>query len=164
MSYKEHALKEFELAGWYDPATEKYNDDMQGWVCTQVLELLDVFASHGHSGFSASYAVNLFTTLAKFGLVTPLTGEDVEWGEPQGESGYQQNKRLTSVFRDADGRAYDLDAVVHWEWYEREDGEMDKMTFYKGGHKEYIEFPYTQGTPRMVFVPTDKFPNEQLEK
>ena len=133
---------------------------MQKMLCTQVLELLDLFASHGHSGFSAPHAVQLFTKLAAFKLIAPLTGEDDEWNQPSDRDFEAvQNNRLSSVFKDADGRAYDIDGRVYWEWCKNEEGDVFKSYFHKGGDKFYIEFPYVQKKAVAVFVPSDEYPN-----
>ena len=107
-NYRTHAEREFKAAGW-----DFEKDAMQKMMCEQVLELLDLFASHGHSGFSAPYAVNLFKKLALFEPIVPITGEDWEWNEV-GE-GVFQNKRCSHVFRQADrfdGQAYDIEGKV----------------------------------------------------
>ena len=160
MSYIKHAKKEFHLAGWTDE-NGKYECDMQKLMCDQVLELLEVFGTHGHSGSSFGYAISLFDKLARFKLITPLTGNDNEWMDRDGD--YLQNKRLSSVFKDADGKAYDIDGRIYWEWYKNEEGEVYKSHFSKGGDRFYIEFPYTQDKPVEVFCPTDDYPNEVIK-
>ena len=114
MGYKEHAIKEFEYAGWLKDG--KYNDNMQELMCTQVLELLDKFAEHGHSGSSAPYALNLFNKLAKFKPITNLTFQNSEWGESYSNGDnteHYQNKRNSSVFKDGeDGKPYFIDAHI----------------------------------------------------
>lgn len=134
MSYKEHAEREFKAAGW-----DLDSDKMQKLMCDQVLELLELFSKHGHSGSSAPYAINLFTTLAKFEPIVPLTGEDSEWrdcsygGEPK-----WQNSRCGHVFKDSDGKAYDCNGIVF----------KDKSGGYftSGKSRVYIDFPYTPKT------------------
>lgn len=144
MSYKTHALLEFQAAGWCD-VDGKFSDDMQELMCNQVLELLDKFAEHGHSGSTAPYAINLFSTLAKFEPVVPLTGEDWEWNEVG--DGCYQNKRCSRVFKQADrfdGQAYDLEAVIFWEWWtDPETGEKSKTYFTNSDSRKPITFPYT---------------------
>ena len=159
MSYATHAKKEFMLAGWMDK-DGNFECEMQKLMCDQVLELLEVFASHGHSGSSYGYAVSLFEKLAKFKLITPLTGEDSEWHEC-GEGTFQ-NIRLSSVFKDSENKPYDIDGRVYWEWYKNEEGEVYKSHFSKGGDRFYIEFPYEQKPAIEVFSPTDEYPNEEL--
>lgn len=118
MSYKEHAMTEFRAAGWVDE-DGKFCDEMQSLICNDVMELLEVFSAHGHSGSSAPYAINMFTKLAKFEPLVPLTGEDWEWNDVS-EIGsgdpHWQNKRCSHVFKDNDGNAYDINGKVFWEW------------------------------------------------
>ena len=158
-SYTAHAKNEFKLAGWTDEEG-KYNCDMQELMCNQVIELLEVFSTHGHSGSSYGYAVSLFEKLAKFKLITPLTGNDNEWHEVG--NGVFQNIRLSSVFKDAEGKPYDIDGRIYWDWVKDEDGTMRKSHFSKGGDRFYIEFPYEQKEPVEVFSPTDDYPNENI--
>lgn len=152
MSYKEHAQLEFQAAGWTNE-DGKFDDDMQELLCTQVLELLDLFSEHGHSGSTAPYAIKLFTKLAKFEPISPLTGEDWEWTKLDYDNDVTyQNKRHSSVFKDADGRAYDIDGKIFWEWveYELEPDEQGypgtrkyKSYFTNRDSRVYIDFPYT---------------------
>lgn len=158
MGYKEHAELEFKAAGWVN-SDGKFNDDMQELMCNQILELLELFSSHGHSGSSAPYAINLFEKLAKFEPIVPLTGEDWEWTElGYDDNTYYQNKRCSHVFKDKDGKAYDIDGKVFWEWYER-DLEKDeagypgiktfKSYYTSKDSRVYIDFPYT---PKKEYV------------
>lgn len=163
MSYKDHAKREFFLAGWTDK-DGKFECDMQKMLCDQVGELLDLFSKHGHSGSSAPYAINLFEKLANFKLIVPLTGKDDEWCDRQNGCGTStQNNRLSSVFKLPDGRAYDIDGRLYWNWCKDETSKPYKSHFTKGGDRFYIKFPYEQQKPVYVFEPTDEFPNETLE-
>lgn len=104
---------------------------IQKWCTKCVLELLDVFKNQGHSNFSAHYVVGLFDTLVDFKPLTPLTGEDDEWEE---NYGCLQNKRCSSVFKEPDGRVYDIDY-----WYMK--GE-DGTCFGNNNTMQDIVFPY----------------------
>lgn len=152
MSYRSYAELEFKASGWMNE-DGIFDDDMQELLCTQVLELLELFSTHGHSGTTAQYAINLFEKLAKFEPLAPLTGEDWEWGELDYSDDMQyQNKRCSHVFKDSDGRAYDTQGKVFWEWAERplDEDEEDypgvskfKSHFTSGDSRVYIDFPYT---------------------
>lgn len=153
-----HANQEFRAAGW---TTEdgSFKDEMQGLMCSQVLELLELFASHGHSGSSAPYAISLFEKLAKFDPIVPLTGEDWEWNEIcDGRTDnitVYQNKRCIHVFKQADrfdGQPYDIQGKVFWEWYDGElmedeegfPGKRQFKSFYTSSESfTPITFPYT---------------------
>jgi hypothetical protein len=145
------------------------NDPEDGpnrWLAEGTLELLKVFAEQGHSGSSAPYAVALFEKLAMWKPIAPLTGEDDEWNEVDG--GSAQNRRNSSVFKGEDGQAYWSGGRVFWEWYthpEIDDGKPYKSYYTGRGSRVNIEFPWTQpDKPEYVFVPTEEFPNEELDQ
>jgi hypothetical protein len=139
MSLEQHALIEFRAAGWMDK-NGKFNDDMQELMCKQLLELLHLFGSHGHSGSSAPYALRLFERLAQFEPIAPLTGEDWEWCD----TGHcYQNKRASHVFKDYDGNTYDINGKVFWEWNVSEDGSPIKSYYTGSGSRTPVTFPYT---------------------
>jgi len=94
---RKHAEREFKILGWPGEC------EMQQLICNHVLELLDAFNGHGHSGSSAPYAISLFAKLAAFEPISPLTGADDEWNEV-GE-GVFQNNRDSEVFKE-NGEAY----------------------------------------------------------
>lgn len=143
-NYKAHALKEFRAAGWTDK-DGNFKCEMQKAICNHVLALLDVFDGEGHSGSSAPYAIKLFSKLAAFEPVVPLTGEDWEWNEVS--PGVFQNNRCSHVFKNASrfgGRPYDNEAVVFWEWEtDSKTGEKFKSYFTSRDSTRVIEFPYT---------------------
>ena len=145
-NFERHALTEFRAAGWVDEHG-KFNDEMQEMICRHVLALLEVFDGEGHSGSSAPYAINLFSKLAKFEPVAPLTGEDWEWCEVSERMGSKcwQNKRCSKVFKDEDGRAYDIEGKVFWEWGgTKEDPYKSHYTCRES--RVYVDFPYTPKT------------------
>lgn len=124
-------------------------DEMDKLMAEQVIELLQVFSKHGHSGFSAPYAISLFSTLAKFEPLGPLTGEDSEWNDvsgcSDGDDGYMtmQNNRASHVFKHVykDGRpeyAYDINGKVFRD--------ADGCTYTSGESRVLVEFPYTPVT------------------
>lgn len=161
-NYRLHALNEFRAAGWID-GHGIYCDEMQEAICEHVLRLLRVFAREEHSGSSAPYAIDVFSKLAKFEPITPLTGEDWEWVEVG--VGMYQNKRCSSVFKQSDrldGQAYYIDGKVFWSWYKsKEDGTVFKSHYTSSESRVTVTFPYTPKT-EYVFVPTVEFPNETL--
>ena len=151
MSLLSHAKEEFRAAGWVDE-NGKYNDDMQEAICDHVIKLLEVFSEEGHSGSTAPYAINLFTRLAKFEPITPLTGEDWEWNEVSERMGSKcwQNRRCSSIFKDDNGECYDIDGKVFWEWavsYDDEgkpNGEVHKSYYTNRESRVPVTFPYTK--------------------
>jgi hypothetical protein len=79
------------------------SDGMQQAINKDILDVVTLFANQGHSGFSAGYALGIIKRLLDWKPITPLTGEDDEWGPVQpwdsGNSS-QQNKRCSAVFRE----------------------------------------------------------------
>ena len=71
--WRQHAEQEFKALGWVEGG-----DEMQNAICQDVLNLLAVFSTQGHSGSTAPYAINMFRKLADFKPLGPLTGEDWE--------------------------------------------------------------------------------------
>lgn len=124
------AEREFDIAG-----TPK--DDM---MREATMNLLAVFCDEGHSGFSAPHAVRLFSRLASWKPLTPLTGADDEW-DIRG-NGKFQNKRCSSVFKDADGGAYYIYGIVFWEWNTSKDGERYKSYFTNKDSHVPVTFPW----------------------
>lgn len=155
---KKHAIKEFQLAGWLDDEGN-YSDKMQGAVCKDVLAMLEVISAGRHSGSSASYTVNLFADLAKYKIITPLTGEDDEWddvsdyGIREGTLLLHQNIRETSVFKETsisgEVTCYQVDGIV-WDT-------PDRGSYTDGHSRVYIDsFPYT---PTTVHKPETENPS-----
>jgi hypothetical protein len=160
-NYEKHALTEFRAAKWLDE-NGNYCDEMQEAICKHILKLLDAFADEGHSGTSAPYTINLFSKLAKFEPVVPLTGEDWEWVD---HGHCMQNKRAGNVFKQPDrfnGQAYDTEGKIFWEWSKyQEDGEIFKSHFTNSESFVPITFPYTPKR-EYVFRPTEEFPSEVI--
>lgn len=143
MSYKTHAMREFKAAGWLNE-DGSFKCETQKMMCDQIIELLDLFSTHGHSGHSAPYAINLFTALAKFEPIVPIQGTDDEWNEVG--DGIFQNNRCSHVFKQADrfgGQAYDTEAVIFYDWYKGEDGEPYKSHYTCADSMRPVVFPYT---------------------
>ena len=81
-----------------------------------------------------------------FKPLSPLTGEDNEWGNVReyGESPSWQNKRRSSVFKNADGTCYDIDGKVFWEWcMPYEEGDKPYKSYYTNRDSRVpVTFPY----------------------
>ena len=140
MSLFEHAKNELKAIGMLDS-----DDEMNTMMSDSILQLIETFAEQGHSGFSAPYCINMFTKLANFHPLSPLTGADDEWADvteySDGTTLYQ-NKRNGSVFRDANG-AYNIDGKVFWDWCRGEDGEPFKSYYTCKDSRVAVTFPYT---------------------
>lgn len=130
-----HADRELPPAG---------DDEMQALMNQGLRELVLVFSTQGHSGFSAPYAVGALEKLLRFGPLRPLTGEADEWIEV--DLGVFQNRRCGRVFKSAErfnGQAYDIDGKVF----------RDRRGCYTNGESAVpVTFPYT---PVTVYVDVD---------
>lgn len=120
-------------------------DEMQALMNQQVRELLLVFGSHGHSGFSASYATTVLEKLLRYEPIRPLTGEESEWHQlDYNDDMRAQNRRCGEVFRRADGTAYHSGKRVFREpdgcCYTNSESSVD-ITFPYTPTKEYINVP-----------------------
>jgi hypothetical protein len=139
-----HAKDELNRIGM----TEDSPDEMNVAMRKHILHMMNEFAEEGHSGFSASYAISILTKLMDFKPLSPLTGEDDEWNnlvENYEPVPHWQNKRNSSVFKNADGTCYDIDGKVFWEWampYE-EDGKPYKSYYTNRDSRVPVTFPYT---------------------
>lgn len=105
---QEHFIREFELAGWLKDGV--YVEEMQRDLCWGLLRLEKAFSQERHSGTTASYTLDLFDRLARFKVITPLTGADDEWRKVGDDFELEfQNKRDGRVFKRKNGSAYILD-------------------------------------------------------
>lgn len=121
-------------------------DEMQSLMNQQLREMLLVFSTQGHSGFSAAYARGALDKLLAYKPMRPLTGEPEEWEEVG--NGVFQNKRCGRVFKQSDrfnGQAYDIDGIV-WQ-------DPDGSCFTNSDSRVPVVFPCTPKTeyrPRPV--------------
>ena len=111
-------------------------DEMQALMNDHMRELVLVFASQGHSGFSASYATAALEKLLRSEPLRPLTGDTDEW--VQVASDVWQNRRCSRVFKGPDGRAYDIEGRV----FRYPDGGC----YTSRDSRVYVEFPYAPTT------------------
>lgn len=128
----DHAKIELQAIG-YDPNDQE--DGPNKWIQENILELLEVFSKQGHSGSSAPYCINLFTKLARFEPLCPLTGEDSEWTEVSAK--LFQNKRCGHVFKE-NGQAYDSQGKIFRD--------PDGSCWSNGESRVPVTFPYTPHT------------------
>lgn len=146
MSLYDYAERELDLIGLDE------SEDINGMMRRHILNMVRTFADEGHSGFSASYAIQCLEKLLRFEPLTPLTGEDWEWceisrdltGSNQGT--LYQNARCSRVFKDDEG-AYDVDGKVFWSWMtDEETGEQFKSYYTNRESRVPVTFPYTPVT------------------
>lgn len=134
-NYVKHCRRE--LASWFAEGEDSPNR----WVADGTERMLRLFATEGHSGSSAPFAIAVLKAIAMFEPWGPLTGAESEWGEPFDYDGTQQNRRCSHVFRGKDGRAYDSQGRV----FRTPDGSA-----YTGkDSRVFITFPYK---PKVEYV------------
>lgn len=101
MSLVEHAKRELDLCG---QAAED-----PGYAASLVAAVA-AFASYGHSGGSATVAINQLTTLLHFGALSPLTSDPEEWIDRSDMSSTPlwQSRRNPAVFSEDGGKTHYL--------------------------------------------------------
>lgn len=106
-----------------------------------VMELIKVVDSQGHSGLSIGFVMSLFRTLVRYRPLTALTGSEEEWKDVSdfygNKTSVQQNKRCPSVFRVCNDNttAYNIDGKV----FSDDNGES---WFSCSASKVPVTFPY----------------------
>jgi len=135
--FKSYCRSELERAGLFDK-----DSDYGGMLGKAVMELVETFEKQGHSGFSASTVLQIFQRVASWKPLTPLTGEDDEWGEPL--DGLLQNKRDSRIFKEvATGRTFNVEGKVF-----RKKGESN--CWQNKDSQVDIEFPYWPEDPEII--------------
>ena len=110
----------------------KGNDEYADHVYNDALKLVEKLSEQGHSGMSKNMVLNALSRLADFKPLSPLTGEESEWGT---DASPDQNNRAYQVFRRDDGTAFDIEARV----FSDDGGE----SWYTNGNSfKDITFPY----------------------
>lgn len=138
----DYAKEELKRIGMIDSG-DPYND----FATKSILDLIELFASQGHSNFTASYVAGMFHRLAMFKPASPLTGKDDEWNDI-GDGGSLQNKRYSAVFKDKDGTAYNIEGKIFTDdgevWYTCKDSIVN------------VTFPYVvPNEPEKVYRNSD---------
>lgn len=132
-SLSKYAENEMRLAGLFSK-----DSAYDGMLAEAVMKMINLFEEEGHSGASAPMAIHIFSRVALFEPLTPLTGEDDEWNEV-GPSTFQ-NRRCSHVFKDADG-AYDINGCIFRE--------PSGVCFTNKDSRVPIKFPYM---PKVEYV------------
>lgn len=140
----EFAKQELDIIGLKDEG-----DEMDVDMRRHLLHMVEEFGKMGHSGSTASFALGLLTKLLEYKPLTPLIGADDEWLDVSqyGDEPVLQNKRCFSVFKDSDGRVYDVNGIVWYEWYSDDHCSEPYKTYFTNGESHVdVEFPYTPTT------------------
>lgn len=131
---------------------EKDERGMQEMMNRDILQIIGIFSEQGHSGFSANYAIQVLERLLRFKPLTPLTGADDEWIEPD-DRGVRKNKRCSSVFQEEEGTAYDIDGIVVTDnggitWFKSKEFRKDvAFPYVPPIHPEKVYIEYTEDVP-----------------
>lgn len=122
--------------------------DMQIAINKDMLDIIKVFCTQGHSGSSAGYLIPRVARLLNWKPLTSLTGEDSEWNEPYGDRGTQQNRRCSAVFRQNkdNSTAYYIDGKVFSD-------NGGHSWFSRGGSSTPVIFPFwVPDKPEKVYL------------
>jgi len=111
MGLIEHAKYELKLAGYN--MDDKSEDNYAGIIGRAALDLIELFAKQGHSGFSSNVTLQIFNRLARFKpLTNELSDNPDEWNDIteqcSGEPTWQ-SKRNPSCFSHDMKTYYDID-------------------------------------------------------
>lgn len=104
MGLVDHARNELERAGLFDS-----DSDYNGALGNSILDVVETFAKHGHSGASAGISIQILNKLLNWEPLTPLTTDPKEWIDRRemtgcgNEMGWQ-NSRKPDVFSDDGGK------------------------------------------------------------
>lgn len=138
------ARRELDLIGM----TSNNKDAMNREMRRDVLEILDKFSKQGHSGLSASYAIDILNKLLKQEPLSPLKGTKNEWNfiwkdKKTGKKLYQNN-RCSHVFKEVyeNGKEYiyDSEGIVF------KDKKHNDATYTSKDSRVPVTFPYTPKT------------------
>lgn len=101
-----HAKSELERAGMLEEGSGSQKE-WNHMVGNSVLELIRAFSGQRHSGATAMLTIELFTKLARFENLTPLTSDPAEW--IQHSDTVWQNRRNGNIFSQDGGKTwYDI--------------------------------------------------------
>lgn len=138
-----HAKKELSLL------VKNYPDSVINAFTTDILALCETFGNEISNEHQAAFTAHTLGTAIKklclFEVLSPLTGDDSEWSEPQ-DGGIMQNLRCPTVFKTKDRKPYFLDAIL----WRGEAGEMFAGTVEDISSSQTIKaFPFE---PRTFYV------------
>lgn len=114
-----HAVRELKALGYTSAS-----DGIDGMLYNDVIELLAVFVSQGHSNNSAPIVLNMFQRLAMFKPLSPLRFTDDEWVEFAADR--YQNIRRGCFFKESPlNRVYTLEGYTKCSSRRREFGRSE---------------------------------------
>ena len=135
---------------------------MQKCINDDIIEIVEVFSKQDHSGFSASYALNILKRLLHFKPIRPLTGEDDEWNEcgwtrDDGKKKVFQNRRCSAVFKTVDISTGETEATYNDKYVISDNG---GITWFYSSHilkqlglTNAIAFPFNvPENPKRIYI------------
>lgn len=133
----------------------------------EILALCEAFGKSGQSGGSAPMVASaLSQAVKKLCLQEPIcdiTGHDREWVDLTDDNEVMfQNSRCSALFKDDDGKAYYLDAII-WKGEEEYDTftgrvYIDDKNFELIGSSQYVRFPFK---PKSFYIDVIRVPITQ---
>ena len=73
-----YAINEFKYLKWIDK-DNKFTEELQGKLCLNVLQILEIVGYQGHSGFSFNYFFSILKRVINYKPITPLENNENEW-------------------------------------------------------------------------------------
>lgn len=135
--------------------TDSESLHMQRAINNDILDIVKTFSNQCHSGFSASYSLNILKRLLDYKPLSAVTDADDEWTLLDYTDDIQyQSVRCPSLFKDAEGKVYNTAGKVFSSdnghtWYTNADSRV------------YVELPYAvPDKPEYVIIDNQ---DERLE-
>lgn len=124
----------------------------------ELLALAEKFGLSGQSGASAPMVARALSQAVEHLClqhpIYPITGISDEWFQPLGDQSLYQNKRCSALFREWDGKAYYLDAVI-WRTPTGQ-GYCGTAQLPDGENilsRQFVRFPFT---PKTFYIDVDE--------
>lgn len=135
MSMIEFAENELNLL--LNSCTDEESKNVQKVVNKDILDIIRLFSEQGHSGFSAHYSMNILKRLMNYKPLSPITDDESEWNRLDYDDDLAyQCKRCPSLFKDKDGRVYNVEGRVFSD-------DNGHSWFTNGNSRVYVDLPYS---------------------
>lgn len=126
-------------------------DKVQQTMNENIIEIIKLLESQGHTGTTIKYLFNKVERLINFKPLTSIDDNPEEWRECFGRTTSFQHKRCPSVFKDENGYVKDINGRVFsddggFSWFGSRDSSVP------------VTFPYLPPTkPKKVYIQGDIF-------
>lgn len=129
-------FSEAELNRLLKDCTDSESLHAQMQVNRDILDVVKTFSEQGHSGFSAQYCLSILNRLLKYKPLSAITDNEEEWTAlDYGEDIAYQCKRCPQVFKDVEGKVYDVEGKVFSD-------DNGHTWFTNAESRVYVELPY----------------------